>query len=93
MGLAGQRPAFFDKRGEISNLSGCFSAENNGTVAGVAGHSGLMGFHEERTLTRPKAVRRIAVDPMIAEHCSRVVKTTVSPFHGIAKTSFRGKDT
>jgi hypothetical protein len=24
--------------GEISNLSGCFSAENNGTAAGVAGH-------------------------------------------------------
>jgi hypothetical protein len=31
MGLAGQRPALFDKLDEISNLRGCFSAENNGT--------------------------------------------------------------
>jgi hypothetical protein len=30
---------------------------------------------------------------MIAEDCGRVVKTTVSPFRGIAKTSFLRKDT
>jgi hypothetical protein len=57
--LAGRRPAFFDELlGEISNLSGCFSAENNGTAAGVAGRSGLVGVHEEGALTRLKAVRR-----------------------------------
>jgi hypothetical protein len=59
MGLAGRWPAFFDELlGEISNLSGCFSAENNGTAAGVAGRSGLVGVHEEGALTRLKAVRR-----------------------------------
>lgn len=81
MGLAGQRPRVLDKLGEIANLSGCFSAENNGRVAGVAGRSGLMGVHEEVTLTRPKAVRRIVVDPMIAEHRDRVVKTTMTEFY------------
>lgn len=38
-----------------------FSAENNGMVAGVAGHSGLMGVHKERTLTRPKAEESLLI--------------------------------
>jgi adenylate cyclase len=45
-------------------------------AADVAGYSRLMGADEEGTLERLKAMRRELVDPKIAEHHGRVVKTT-----------------
>jgi adenylate cyclase len=45
-------------------------------AADVAGYSRLMGADEEGTLERLKALRRELVDPMIAEHHGRIVKTT-----------------
>jgi adenylate cyclase len=44
--------------------------------ADVAGYSRLMGADEEGTLARLKALRRELVDPKIAEHKGRIVKTT-----------------
>jgi adenylate cyclase len=45
-------------------------------AADVAGYSRLMGADEEGTLERLKALRRELLDPEIAEHHGRVVKTT-----------------
>jgi len=45
-------------------------------VADVAGYSRLMGADEEGTLERLKALRRELLDPKIAEHKGRIVKTT-----------------
>ena len=45
-------------------------------AADVAGYSRLMGSDEEGTLARPKAVRKSLVDPAIASHRGRIVKTT-----------------
>jgi adenylate cyclase len=45
-------------------------------AADVAGYSRLMGADEEGTLERLKALRRELVDPKIAEHRGRLVKTT-----------------
>jgi adenylate cyclase len=45
-------------------------------AADVAGYSRLMGAEEEETLARLKAHRRELVDPKIAEHRGRIVKTT-----------------
>jgi class 3 adenylate cyclase len=45
-------------------------------AADVAGYSRLMGVDEEGTLERLKALRRQLVDPKIAEHHGRIVKTT-----------------
>src|SRR5882762_10450975 len=45
-------------------------------AADVAGYSRLMGFDEEGTLARLKACRGELIDPEIAEHRGRVVKTT-----------------
>lgn len=45
-------------------------------AADVAGYSRLMGVDEEGTLARMKAHRRALVDPKIAEHHGRIVKTT-----------------
>jgi adenylate cyclase len=45
-------------------------------AADVAGYSRLMGVDEEHTLERLKALRRELVDPKIAEHHGRIVKTT-----------------
>jgi adenylate cyclase len=42
----------------------------------VAGYSRLMGADEEGTLARLMAHRRELVDPNIAEHRGRIVKTT-----------------
>ena len=41
----------------------------------VAGYSRLMGADEEGTLERLKALRRELLDPKIAEHNGRIVKT------------------
>jgi adenylate cyclase len=45
-------------------------------AADVVGYSRLMGADEEGTLERLKALRRELVDPKIAEHRGRIVKTT-----------------
>ncbi len=45
-------------------------------AADVAGYSRLMGIDEEGTLARLKAVRKALVDPTIAKHRGRIVKTT-----------------
>ena len=45
-------------------------------AADVAGYSRLIGVDEVGTLTALKALRREVVDPAIAEHEGRIVKTT-----------------
>src|SRR5438128_6926816 len=45
-------------------------------AADVAGYGRLMGADEEGTLARLKAHRRELIDPKIAEHRGRIVKTT-----------------
>jgi adenylate cyclase len=45
-------------------------------AADVAGYSRLMGVAEEGTLTALKAYRREVIDPKIAGHRGRIVKTT-----------------
>jgi adenylate cyclase len=45
-------------------------------AADVAGYSRLMGADEEGTLARLKALRAELIDPSIAEHHGRIVKTT-----------------
>src|SRR5471032_2202684 len=45
-------------------------------AADVAGYSRLMGADEEGTLAQLKACRKALLDPKIAEHRGRIVKTT-----------------
>jgi class 3 adenylate cyclase len=45
-------------------------------AADVAEYSRLMGSNEEGTLARLKVVRKTLVDPAIASHRGRIVKTT-----------------
>ena len=45
-------------------------------AADVAGYSRLMGTDEEGTLAQLKAIRKALVDPTIAAHRGRIVKTT-----------------
>src|SRR6476620_3888237 len=45
-------------------------------AADVAGYSRLMGIDEEGTLAALKAVRISLIDPKIAAHRGRIVKTT-----------------
>ena len=45
-------------------------------AADVAGYSRLMGLDEKGTLARLKALRKALVDPAIASHRGRIVKTT-----------------
>ena len=45
-------------------------------AADVAGYSRLIGLDEEGTLARLKALRREVIDPEIASHRGRIVKTT-----------------
>src|SRR5437879_3457111 len=45
-------------------------------AADAAGYSRLMGADEEGTLERLKAHRRDLIDPRIAKHHGRIVKTT-----------------
>jgi adenylate cyclase len=45
-------------------------------TADVAGYSRLIGADEEGTLERLKGLRRELIDPKIAEHRGRIVKTT-----------------
>jgi adenylate cyclase len=44
-------------------------------AADVAGYSRLVGLDEEGTLARLKELRRTVIDPTIAEHRGRIVKT------------------
>src|ERR1700752_816311 len=44
--------------------------------ADIAGYSRLMGADEEGTLARLRACRRELIDPAIARHRGRIVKTT-----------------
>ena len=45
-------------------------------AADVAGYSRLIGVDEEGTLGRLKAIRAALIDPKIAQHHGRIVKTT-----------------
>ena len=45
-------------------------------AADVAGYSRLIGADEEGTLSRLKPLRAEVIDPKIAEHHGRIVKTT-----------------
>jgi adenylate cyclase len=45
-------------------------------AADVAGYSRLMGRDEERTLAELKASRKTLIDPTIAAHRGRIVKTS-----------------
>jgi TolB-like protein/class 3 adenylate cyclase/tetratricopeptide (TPR) repeat protein len=45
-------------------------------AADVAGYSRLMGANEEGTLDQLKSIRKALVDPTIAAHRGRIVKTT-----------------
>jgi adenylate cyclase len=45
-------------------------------AADVAGYSRLMGMDEEGTLAQIRALRREVIDPAIAAHRGRIVKTT-----------------
>jgi adenylate cyclase len=45
-------------------------------AADVAGYSRLMGANEEGTLAQLKTIRKALVDPTIAKHRGRIVKTT-----------------
>ena len=45
-------------------------------AADVAGYSRLMAADEEGTLARLKAHRKALIDPKIAEHSGRIIKTT-----------------
>src|ERR1700704_4477493 len=45
-------------------------------AADVAGYSRLMGRDEEGTLGRLKNFRKVLVDPAVAAHRGRIVKTT-----------------
>jgi adenylate cyclase len=49
-------------------------------AADVAGYSRLMGLDEEGTLGRLNAHRREHIDPCIAKHRGRIVKTTGDGF-------------
>ena len=45
-------------------------------AADVAGYSRLTGVDEEGTIARLRALRRELIDPAIAAHRGRIVKTT-----------------
>src|SRR5580700_6693545 len=45
-------------------------------AADVAGYSRLIGADEEGTLHRIRAIRTEVIDPKVAEHHGRLVKTT-----------------
>src|SRR2546429_775227 len=45
-------------------------------AADVAGYSRLIGADEEGTLNRLRSIRAEVIDPTIAEHQGRLVKTT-----------------
>ena len=72
MGTFDGRPAPRGRRGDVSQTRRLAAI----LAADVAGYSRLMGADEEGTLERLKALRRELLDPKIAEHHGRIVKTT-----------------
>ena len=56
-------------------------------AADVAGYSRLMGRDEERTLANLKSFRKTLVDPAIAAHRGRIVKTTGDGLHAVFATA------
>src|SRR6202049_4964132 len=83
MALARRHPACFDWLGRISWFRGSPLAADQVErrlaavlAADVAGYSRLMGIDEEGTLARLKAAKKAFVDPAIASHRGRIVKTT-----------------
>ena len=73
------RPAPFEARaGGEARLSGEVASRRLAAIhaADVAGYSRLMEADEEGTLGRPKSLRRDLIDPKIALHKGRTVKTT-----------------
>jgi TolB-like protein/class 3 adenylate cyclase/tetratricopeptide (TPR) repeat protein len=69
------------QRGRFSDFGGLLTSERVERrlaavlAADVAGYSRLMGIDEEGTLARLKAFRKSLVDPTIAAHRGRIVKT------------------
>src|SRR5689334_3412429 len=49
-------------------------------AADVVGFSALMGVDEEGTVERIKSLRREVLEPMVADHQGRIVKTTGDGF-------------
>jgi len=49
-------------------------------AADIAGYSRLMGQDEAGTLARVRALRRELIDPKVAKHEGRIVKTTGDGF-------------
>jgi TolB-like protein/class 3 adenylate cyclase len=84
MGIAGHRPAILlYNQFNFSKLWGfVLSGEHVERrlaailAADVAGYSRLMGDDEEGTLAQLKFIRKTLVDPAIASHRGRIVKTT-----------------
>jgi adenylate cyclase len=54
---------------QIRRLAAIFAAD-------VAGYSRLIGADEDGTLNRLRSIRSDIIDPKIAEHRGRIVKTT-----------------
>src|SRR5258706_7816728 len=82
-GIAGRRPTIVLYEHSISRSPGCVlsseTVERRLTAilaADVAGYSRLIGADEEGTLAQLKAFRKTLVDPTIAKHRGRIVKTT-----------------
>src|SRR6478672_12504279 len=74
---------WFDRRERFSRLEGSHLSGNRVErrlaailAADVAGYSRLMGADEEGTLAQLKTLRKALVDPAIAAHRGRIVKTT-----------------
>jgi TolB-like protein/class 3 adenylate cyclase/Tfp pilus assembly protein PilF len=80
--LPENRPTCFDPLGEIIDFGGFLTAERVERrlaavlAADIAGYSLLMGRDEEGTLSQLKAFRKTLIDPSIAAHRGRIVKTT-----------------
>src|SRR6516162_1162151 len=66
------RPAPGNGRGDMSQTRRLAAI----LAADVAGYSRLIGADESGTLKRLRALRRELLDPKIAEHHGRIVKTT-----------------
>src|ERR1700693_2287598 len=84
MGIAGHRPAILlYNHFNFPELWGCILSGEHVErrlaailAADVAGYRRLIGDDEEGTLARLKSIRKTLVDPTIASHRGRIVKTT-----------------
>ena len=57
-------------------FNACVASTSGVLAADIAGYSRLMGRDEEGTLSQLKAFRKTLIDPTIAAHRGRIVKTT-----------------